>query len=130
MRKPVTLLCGWVRYSLHTLFWYRLKHDYSQGNWRTMSSIIIKLEKRVVYCKLYSNYILCMKIWLIVLTINKCTLLDCTNTEIRMLPTVHTFGSVNFTQLFWYGHTHVTFPPPEISPFTEFHYFYSQRSAN
>ena len=28
------------------------QHDYSQGNWRTMSSIIIKLEKRVVYCKL------------------------------------------------------------------------------
>ena len=26
------------------------QHDYSQGNWRTMSSIIIKLEKRVVYC--------------------------------------------------------------------------------
>ena len=28
------------------------QHDYSQENCRTISSIIIKLEKRVVYCKL------------------------------------------------------------------------------
>ena len=28
------------------------QQDYSQGNCRTMSSIIIKPEKRVVYCKL------------------------------------------------------------------------------
>jgi len=28
------------------------QHDYSQGNCRTMLSIIIKLEYRVVFCKL------------------------------------------------------------------------------
>ena len=28
------------------------QHEYSQGNCRPMSSIIIKLEYRVVYCKL------------------------------------------------------------------------------
>ena len=43
------------------------------------------------------------------LTINKCTLLDCTNTEIRMysIPSVHDFGSVNFTHtLLVQTHTH------------------------
>ena len=43
------------------------------------------------------------------LTINKCTLIDCTNTEIPMycIPTVHTFGSVNFTHtLLVKTHTH------------------------
>ena len=28
------------------------QHDYNQGNCRTMSSIIIKLKNRIVYCKL------------------------------------------------------------------------------
>jgi len=28
------------------------------------------------------------------------------------IPTVHTFGTVNLHTLFWYRHTHMTFPPP------------------
>ena len=27
------------------------------------------------------------------------------------IPTVHAFGSVNLRTLFWYRHTHMTFPP-------------------
>ena len=27
-------------------------------------------------------------------------------------PTVHTFGTVSLHTLFWYWHTHMTFPPP------------------
>ena len=27
-------------------------------------------------------------------------------------PTVQTFGTVNWHTLFWYRHTHMTFPPP------------------
>ena len=46
------------------------QQDFSQWNCRTMLSIIIKLELRVVYCKLQSNYILCMKIWLYSVDLN------------------------------------------------------------
>ena len=50
------------------------------------------------------------------LTINKCTLLDCTNTEILMYfiyLSVHAFGSVLCTHtLLVQTHTHMTFPPP------------------
>ena len=49
------------------------------------------------------------------LTINKCTLLDCTNTEILMYciylqytPSVRYY----LHTLFWYKHTSMTFPPP------------------
>ena len=52
---------------MHTLL-LDTQYYYSQGNCRTMSSIRFKLEQRVVYCKLSSNYSLCMTIWLIVLT--------------------------------------------------------------
>ena len=76
---------------------------YSQGRFRTLSSNIIKLEKRIVYCEFESNNLICMKISLILLTyqykcniylhiinlflskqltLHKCILLDCTNAEI------------------------------------------------
>ena len=31
--------------------------------------------------------------------------------------TVHTFGTVTLHTLFWYRHTHMTFPPPDLSIF-------------
>jgi len=31
-------------------------------------------------------------------------------------PTVHTFGTLNWHTLFWYRHTHMTFPPPGVNP--------------
>ena len=30
-------------------------------------------------------------------------------------PTVHTFGTVTLHKLFWYRHTHMTFPPPDCT---------------
>ena len=29
-----------------------------------------------------------------------------------LVPTVQTFGTVNWHTVFWYRHTHMTFPPP------------------
>ena len=49
------------------------------------------------------------------LTLNKCTLLDCTNTK-NLLYCIH--WQYNYSvpyyrrTLFWYRHTHMTFPPP------------------
>ena len=43
------------------------------------------------------------------LTINKCTLLDCTkyrDSYVLYKPTVHNFGMVSLHTLFWYRHTH------------------------
>ena len=54
------------------------------------------------------------------LSINKCTLLDCTNTEIRIytyIPTVHAFRSVNFTHtLLVQIHTYDVFAPCTSMP--------------
>ena len=76
------------------------QHDYSQGNCRTMSSIIINEQFMYTLIKLYSLHenlayiwwLKCIKNTLCILnlflskqlTIKKCTLLDCTNTEIIM----------------------------------------------
>ena len=52
------------------------------------------------------------------LTINKCTLLDCINTEILMYCIYLQYTpSVRYSlyTLFWYRHTHMTFPPPAPS---------------
>ena len=81
------------------------QHDYSQGNCRTMSSIIIKLEQQVVYCKLQSNFILCMKF--------SPRLYKYRESFVLYIPTVHAFGSVLHT-VFWQRHTYMTCPPPGV----------------
>ena len=65
-----------------------------------------------MYIKLYIK-VLSKKLTII----NKCTLLDCTNTWILMycIPTVHAFGLLLLIHtLFWYRHTYMTFPPPAL----------------
>ena len=75
MRKPIALLCRLVRYSLHTLFWYR--HTtwlYSLGNCRTMSWTIIN-NKQIYSPRLYKYR----------------------DSYVLYIPTVHAFGSVFLT---------------------------------
>ena len=69
----------------------------------------------IVLTSMYKKYITCiLNLFLSEqLTINKYTLLDCTNTQIRMYCTVHNFGTVTLHTLFWYRHTHMTFQPPD-----------------
>ena len=55
------------------------QHDYSQERRRTMSSIIINIEFNEYFIVHFNQIIFFAWNW-----INKCTLLDCTNIEIRM----------------------------------------------